>query len=122
MLPRAKILIWSSDPNIIRTFKPSMLPKNQKLYLLLEIKSEPSLNKANIVKQIVHEVREKKLGNRTVLHSFDWDLLKECHKVAPEIRVLFYLSYQKTQKTLSIILLKKLHQIFVLLKLLYRKP
>ena len=37
------------------------------------------------MKQIVHEVREKKLGNRTVLHSFDWDLLKECHKVAPEI-------------------------------------
>ena len=83
--PEQKFLSGVRIPTLSELLNLACLAKNQKLYLLLEIKSEPSLNKANIVKQIVHEVREKKLGNRTVLHSFDWDLLKECYKVAPEI-------------------------------------
>ena len=61
------------------------LPKNQNLYLLLEIKSEPSLDIANAVKQVIDQVRGTKVESRTVLHSFDWNLLEECHKVAPEI-------------------------------------
>ena len=35
--------------------------------------------------QILDEIRERKLSNRTILHSFDWELLKECHRLAPEI-------------------------------------
>ena len=54
-------------------------------YLLMEIKSDGSLKVTKIVSQIVDEIRKRKLGNRTVLHSFDWELLKECHRLAPEI-------------------------------------
>ena len=64
------------------------LPKNQNLYLLLEIKSEPTLDIANAVKQVIEQVRGTKVENRTVLHSFDWNLLEECHRVAPEINDL----------------------------------
>ena len=83
--PEQKFLSGVRIPTLSELLDLAGLPKNQNLYLLLEIKSEPHLNKTNMVQQIVREVREKKLSNRTVLHSFDWDLLKECHRLAPEI-------------------------------------
>ena len=64
-------------------------PNNEKLYLLLEIKSGPELDAKNTVRRIVDEVHRKKLESRTVLHSFNWDLLKECQRVAPEIPCSF---------------------------------
>ena len=83
--PEQKFLSGVRIPTLSELLDLAGLPKNQNLYLLLEIKSEPHANKTNMVQQIVMEVREKKLSNRTVLHSFDWDLLKECHRLAPEI-------------------------------------
>jgi len=83
--PRQKFLSGIRMPTLSELLDLACLPKYKSLYLLLEIKSDPSANKANFVRQIVSEIREKKLENRTVLHSFDWDLLKECQKVAPEM-------------------------------------
>ena len=83
--PAQEFLSGIQIPTLSELLGLACLPKNKSLYLLLEIKSEPSVNKANFVRQIVSEIREKKLESRTVLHSFDWDLLKECQKVAPEI-------------------------------------
>ena len=83
--PKQEFLSGIQIPTLSELLGLACLPKYKSLYLLLEIKSEPSVNKANFVKQIVSEIREKKLESRTVLHSFDWDLLKECQKVAPEI-------------------------------------
>ena len=83
--PGQEFLSGIQIPTLSELLGLACLPKYKSLYLLLEVKSEPSVNKANFVRQIVSEIREKKLESRTVLHSFDWDLLKECQKVAPEI-------------------------------------
>ena len=87
--PEQKFLSGVRIPTLSELLELAGLPKNQNLYLLLEIKSELHLNKTNMVQKIVREVREKKLSNRTVLHSFDWDLLRECQRVAPEIPCSF---------------------------------
>ena len=60
-------------------------PKGQNLFLLLEVKSEPSIDKRNVVEHIVFEIQKRSLSNRVVLHSFDWDLLDECSLIAPEM-------------------------------------
>ena len=87
--PAQEFLSGIQIPTLSELLDLACLPKYKSLYLLLEIKSEPSVNKADFVRQIVSEIREKKLESRTVLHSFDWDLLKECQKVAPEIACSF---------------------------------
>ena len=61
------------------------LPKGQDLFMLLEIKSEPSIPKSKIIENIVLEIEKRSLSNRTVLHSFDWNLLEECGRLAPEM-------------------------------------
>jgi len=83
--PEQEFLSGIRIPTLSELLDLARLPKYKNVYLLLEVKSEPSVNKANFVKRIVREIREKKLKNRTVLHSFDWDLLKECQNLAPEI-------------------------------------
>ena len=83
--PEQKFFSGVRIPTLSELLDLACLPENQNLYLLLEIKSEPALSKANVVSQIVREIRKKKIGTRTVLHSFDWDVLKECLKEAPEI-------------------------------------
>lgn len=60
-------------------------PKGQNLFLLLEVKSEPSIDKRNVVEHIVFEIQKRSLSNRVVLHSFDWKLLEECFLIAPEM-------------------------------------
>ena len=87
--PEQKFLSKVRIPTLSELLKFACLPKNLNLYLLLEIKSEPSLDSTNAVRRVIDEVRDKKLVNRTVLHSFDWELLKECQKVAPEIPCSF---------------------------------
>ena len=87
--PAQEFLSGIQIPTLSELLDLACLPKYKSLYLLLEIKSEPSVSKADFVRQIVSEIREKKLESRTVLHSFDWDLLKECQKVAPEIACSF---------------------------------
>ena len=61
------------------------LPKGQNLFMLLEIKSEPSIPKSKIIENIVLEIEKRSLSNRAVLHSFDWNLLEECGRLAPEM-------------------------------------
>ena len=58
-------------------------PKGQNLFMLLEIKSEPSIQKSKIIENIVFEIEKRSLSNRAVLHSFDWNLLQECGSLAP---------------------------------------
>ena len=83
--PAQKFLSGIRIPTLSELLDLACLPKYKNLYLLLEIKSDPSANKENLVRQIVHKICGKKLENRTVLHSFDWELLKKCQKLAPEI-------------------------------------
>ena len=83
--PEQEFLSGIRIPKLSELLDLACLPKGQNLFLLMEIKSDGSLKVAKIVSQIVDEIRKRKLGNRTVLHSFDWGLLKECHRLAPEI-------------------------------------
>lgn len=83
--PEQEFLSEIRIPKLSELLDLACLPKGQNLYLLMEIKSDGSLNVTKIVSQILDEIRERKLSDRTVLHSFDWELLKECHRLAPEI-------------------------------------
>ena len=87
--PEQKFLSEIRIPTLSELLDFTCWPNNEKLYLLLEIKSGPALAAKNTVRRIVDEVHRKKLESRTVLHSFDWDLLKECQRVAPEIPCSF---------------------------------
>ena len=87
--PEQKFLSEIRIPTLSELLDFACWPNNEKLYLLLEIKSRPALAAKNTVRRIVDEVHRKKLESRTVLHSFDWDLLKECQRVAPEIPCSF---------------------------------
>lgn len=65
-------------------------PDHEGVTLLLELKSDPcykddALERAQVVSAIVNDVRAYGLQHRTVLHSFDWGLLRECRRQAPEI-------------------------------------
>lgn len=83
--PEQEFLSGIRIPKLSELLDLACLPKGQNLYLLMEIKSDGSLKVTKVVSQILDEIRERKLSNRTVLHSFDWELLKECHRLAPEI-------------------------------------
>ena len=72
-------------PKLSDLLELACLPKGQNLFLLLEIKSDPSIDKRKIIEHIVFEIQERSLSNRVVLHSFDWDLLDECSLIAPEM-------------------------------------
>ena len=87
--PEQKFLSSVRIPTLSELLDLACLPNNENIYLLLEIKSGPALDAKRAVRQVVDEVRSKKLESRTVLHSFDWDLLKECQGVAPEIPCSF---------------------------------
>ncbi len=59
-------------------------------YLMLELKSDPdlahdALYRENFVKRVLQEVRAKDLSTRAVLHGFDWNLLEECQRQAPDM-------------------------------------
>ncbi len=59
-------------------------------YLMLELKSDPdlahdALYRENFVERVLQEVRAKGLSTRAVLHSFDWNLLEECQRQAPDM-------------------------------------
>ena len=69
----------------------ALQPEGQDLLLLLEMKSEPTSasalgeNSHAIVHEVLEEVRSLGLEQRTILHSFDWSILEECARIAPEI-------------------------------------
>ena len=83
--PEQEFLSGIRIPKLSELLDLACLPKGQNLYLLMEIKSDGTLKVTKVISQIVDEIRKRKLGNRTILHSFDWELLKECHRLAPEI-------------------------------------
>jgi glycerophosphoryl diester phosphodiesterase len=65
-------------------------PKHSDVALLLEIKADPAQRedhaaRAALVAAVVADIRGHALGPRTILHSFDWDLLDECRRQAPEL-------------------------------------
>ncbi len=65
-------------------------PENSGLHLLLELKSDPEMKddaseRSDVVAIVVAEIRARGLEPRTVLHSFDWDMLDECRAQAPEM-------------------------------------
>lgn len=65
-------------------------PANADLHLLLEIKSDSdqlgdAAARFNLVKTVIDEVFEHGLKPRTVMHSFDWGLLDECRRYAPDM-------------------------------------
>ena len=65
-------------------------PGYEDVHLMLEIKSDPDKlqdagARAQIVAAVIGEVRKLGLAGRTLMHSFDWDLLAECKAQAPEM-------------------------------------
>lgn len=77
-------------PALDELFELAMRPEGQDLLFLLEMKSDPSVAddkeaSAAIVAKVVSEVRSRGLEKRTILHSFDWNLLEECARIAPEM-------------------------------------
>lgn len=65
-------------------------PGMEGVHLLLELKSDPDAKddaneRRDVVQIVVAEVRARNLEARTVLHSFDWDLLDECRRQAPDM-------------------------------------
>ncbi len=58
--------------------------------LMLELKSDPDLAhdssyRRKFVKRVLQELRTIGLASRAVLHSFDWNLLEECQRQAPDL-------------------------------------
>ena len=39
----------------------------------------------SVIENIVFEIEKRSLASRTVLHSFDWELLEECNRLAPNM-------------------------------------
>jgi glycerophosphoryl diester phosphodiesterase len=77
-------------PSLSNLLALANAPGNEDVHLLLELKSDPALKgdadeRVILVDRVVGEVRLHGLGLRTVLHSFDWDLLDECRRQAPEM-------------------------------------
>lgn len=87
-LPQARI------PRLADLLALLQRPEHQHVHLLLEIKSDPDLlddstARTALVQAVVDEVRSATMQPRTVLHSFDWDLLADCQRLAPEMPASF---------------------------------
>lgn len=58
--------------------------------LMLELKSDPDLAhdapyRQRFVERVLQDVRTAGTSSRAVLHSFDWNLLEECQRQAPDM-------------------------------------
>ena len=74
-------------PRLVELLDLAVQPEGRDLLLLLEMKSEASQcqDRVAIVREVVREVRSRGLESRTILHSFDWSILEECARIAPEM-------------------------------------
>ena len=77
-------------------------PKYETACLMLELKSDPefahdSRVRERIVSTVSSEVRAAGLADRTLLHSFDWALLAECRRQAPDIPISFLTQLQESE-------------------------
>lgn len=96
--PDQAFLTNISVPRLSDLLDLACRPEHHNLSLLLELKSDPDaqdnvLDRSKVVRAVVDEVRERSLEARTVLHSFDWKLLDECRRQAPDMPTS-YLSQQ----------------------------
>lgn len=69
-------------------------PEYRSAFLMLELKSDPDFAqdlayRRKFVAIVIEFVRQAGLTQRTVLHSFDWNLLQECAQQAPDMPVSF---------------------------------
>lgn len=77
-------------PRLADLLDMALRPEGGNILFLLEMKSDPALaNKGQAAEQLVTEVvkavREHGLEQQTVLHSFDWNLLDVCKRLAPDM-------------------------------------
>ena len=75
-------------------------PKYSAACLMLELKSDPdqaqdSTVRERIVSTVCGEVRSAGVTDRTLLHSFDWALLAECRRQAPDMPLSFLTQLQE---------------------------
>lgn len=90
-------LPFARPPSLAEVLAFVAKPENSGLSLLLEMKTDPDASdlvqaREEMVAAVVKEVRAAALTERTVLHSFDWDLLDVARRQAPEMPTS-YLSY-----------------------------
>ena len=69
-------------------------PEHQDVYLMLEIKSDPEKpqdaeGRAADIAAVIADVRAMGLTDRTIMHSFDWEILADCKRTAPEMPTSF---------------------------------
>ena len=74
-------------------------PRYSAACLMLELKSDPDLAqdsavRERIVSTVCGEVRSAGVTDRTLLHSFDWALLAECRRQAPDMPLSFLTQLQ----------------------------
>ena len=85
LYPEQNFLSDVRIPKLSDLLELACRPKGQNLFLLLEIKSDPSTDKKKTIEHIIFEIQKRSLSNRVVLHSFDWNLLEQCRLIAPEM-------------------------------------
>ena len=77
-------------------------PRYASACLMLELKSDPDLAhdaaaRERIVSVVCDEVHRAGMADRTLLHSFDWALLAECRRQAPDMPLSFLTQLQENE-------------------------
>ncbi|WP_299423976.1 glycerophosphodiester phosphodiesterase family protein [uncultured Shimia sp.] len=77
-------------PTLGELLDMGLAPQGAEMLFLLEMKSDPAFAGDTaaaeaLVSEAVKAVRARKLEQRTVLHSFDWNLLEVCGRIAPDM-------------------------------------
>ena len=81
-------------------------PEYRHAFLMLELKSDPDLAHNNearerTVSAACREVRLAGLENRILLHSFDWAMLDECRRQAPDIPLSFLTQLRENEYSMG---------------------
>ena len=77
-------------PRLLELLEVVAQPRHAAAYLMLELKSDPEhasddVHRRKLVSIILDDLRRSGLTDRVLLHSFDWNLLAECQRQAPEV-------------------------------------
>lgn len=77
-------------PRLLNLLELVADPKYADAFLMLELKSDPDLAhdasyRQKFVKCVLQELHTTSMSSRAVLHSFDWNLLEECQRQAPDM-------------------------------------
>jgi len=92
--PDQAFLNGETIPRLSDLLALTQRPENANVHLMLELKSDPGDRnnpqaRRDLVAATVADVRAHAMQDRTVLHSFDWPLLGECQKLAPDMPTSF---------------------------------